>query len=173
MNNIEKLLSERYSVRKFQERAVEQAKIDSLVETVRTAPSSKNVRAWSFHFVTDSALLEQLAAVKDRNGGFVKNAPLAIVVVGDQSLTDCWIEDCAIASTILQLTAESLELSSCWIQVRGRQRADGAMAEQVVRDMFGLGDDQRVLCILAIGYRTDQPHTPKIHDNDSGKFFFR
>lgn len=173
MNSIEKLLSERYSVRKFQDRAVEQAKIDSLVEAVRTAPSSKNVRPWSFYFVTDSDLREQLAAVKDRNGGFVRDAPLAVVVVGDESLTDCWIEDCAIASTILQLTAESLGLSSCWIQVRGRQRSDGAMAEHVVRDMFDLGDEKRVLCILAIGYRIDQRHSPKVHADDSAKFAFK
>ena len=41
-----------------------------------------------------------------------------MVILADPNATDVWIEDASIVSIITQLMAQSLGLSSCWIQVR-------------------------------------------------------
>ena len=69
-----------------------------------------------------------------------------------RSVSDCWIEDCSIAATIAQLTATDLGLGSCWIQIRGRQHADGRPAEEYVREVLGLPASLSVLCLLSVGY---------------------
>ena len=74
----------------------------------------------------------------------------------DESVSDCWIEDCSIAATILQLTATSLGLGSCWIQMRGRADADGRPAEEHVARSSGWMSDLRVECVVSLGYPAEE-----------------
>jgi hypothetical protein len=48
------------------------------------------------------------------------NGLIGIVVCGDRTQSDVWIEDCSIASILAQMASQSLGLGSCWIQVRNR-----------------------------------------------------
>ena len=63
---------------------------------------------------------------------FLKDAPLAIVVLADPLASDVWIEDASIASILIQLQAEDLGLGSCWIQVRERYTATGMPADEYI-----------------------------------------
>ena len=54
----------------------------------------------------------------------LETAPLAVVICADETLNDAWIEDCSIASILLQLTAQSIGLGSCWIQIRNRMYSE-------------------------------------------------
>ena len=78
---------------------------------------------------------------------------LAVVVLGDTTKTDVWIEDCSIATIILQLAAEELGLGSCWVQIRRRKDADGNIAEDNVRNLLGVPAHYAVLSIVAIGHK--------------------
>jgi nitroreductase len=142
----------RRSIRRYEDRPVEPAKIDLLQEAMLRAPSSRNLQPWRFVFVTDGETLRALASAKPSFGQWIGGAPLGIAICGDPSISDCWIEDGSIAATIAQLTATDLGLGSCWIQIRGRQHEDGRPAEQYVREVLGLPDDLSVLCLLSIGY---------------------
>jgi nitroreductase len=107
-------------------------------------------------FVTDRKVLSALSNAKKSASGFLADAPLGVVVCGDEAVSDVWIEDCAIAAIIGQLTATSLGLGSCWIQMRGRFDSAGRSSEDVIRDLLELPATFRIDCVLAIGYPAEE-----------------
>ena len=150
------LLQNRRSIRKFQKRPVEPEKIEKLLEALLRAPSSRGHQPWEFIVCTDPALLKDLSRAKAHGSAFVAEAPLAVVITGDPERSDVWIEDCAIASLLLQLTAESLGLGSCWVQIRLRQDGQGHSSEDYLRTLLHLPAGQRVLCVVGIGYADEK-----------------
>ena len=120
------------------------------------APTSKSMRAWQFVLVDDKLDLQKLADAKDMGGQFVKDAPLAIVVLGDPLQNDCWVEDGSIAAISMQYQAEDLGLGSCWVQMRGRGLADGTSADTVIRGILDIPENLSVLCVLAVGHKADE-----------------
>ena len=146
------ILRKRRSIRQFEARAVEQEKVDALIEALLRAPSSRGLNPWEFVVVTDPARLQALAQAKPHGAGFLAGAPLAFVIAADPERCDVWVEDCAIAAISLQLTAVSLDLGSCWVQIRLRPHGDGRSAESYVRELVGLPDRMVVDCIVGVGY---------------------
>ena len=102
--------------------------------------------------VDDPELIRQLATAKQQGTQFLENAPLAIIVCADSTKSDVWVEDCSIAAIIIQLTALSLGLGSCWAQIRNRQHDQNITAEEYIRELFGLPEQMKVECVLGIGY---------------------
>ncbi len=147
-----KLIETRRSIRKFTPRAVEKAKLDRLIEAALRAPSSRDFRPCRFILVDDPAGLMQLAGAKPHGASFLKNAPLGIVVCGDTTVSDVWVEDCAIASTFIHLAAHDLGLGSCWIQIRKRDHSPEKTADTYIRDLLDIPDALSVESIIAIGY---------------------
>ena len=150
-------LRKRRSVRAFEERAIEPEKVALLKEAALRSPSSRNLDPWSFVFVDDKKLLEVLSKAKPHGASFLKGAALGIVVCGDEAVSDVWVEDCAIATILIQLAAHSLGLGSCWIQLRKRQYADGVSSETYVRKTLGIPESLKVESILAVGYPAEHP----------------
>jgi nitroreductase len=62
------------------------------------------------------------------------------------------VEDCSIAAIILQLTAHSLGLGSCWIHFHYRMYNETVTSEQYVRELLGIRENYRVLCAVTVGY---------------------
>ncbi len=152
----------RRSIRRYQQRDIEPEIIAQMKEAVLRAPTSRNLQPWHFMFVTDRDTLAALSQAKAQHAQPIAGAALAVAVCADDTVSDCWIEDCSIAATILQLTATSLGLGSCWIQMRGRQNADGRPAEEHVGEILGLEPVWRVECIISIGYPAEEkPPVPE------------
>lgn len=151
------LLRHRRSVRHFLTRPVEPEKIETLQQAALLSPTSRNLRPWSFYFVTDPAYISTLAAAKAHGSAFAKQAPLVIVIAADESVSDVWIEDCSIASIMLQLAAEELKLGSCWIQIRNRETTDKTSSEEYVRTLLELPAHMRIESFIAIGYPKHKP----------------
>ena len=145
------LMRKRRSIRKFKKEQIAQTAIDVLKEAALRAPSSRGVKPWKFYFVQDAGVIEKLSRSKDSGSAFLKDATLAVVVCGDETASDVWIEDCSIAATIVHLTAASLNLGSCWIQIRNRRQSAAVNSEDYVRNILGIGSPFRVLAIVAIG----------------------
>lgn len=152
------LLRTRRSVRQFQEKPVEKEKIDFLIEAMLRSPSSRGLNPWEFVVVRDPKILNGLSVAKPHGASFIKNAPLAIVVCGDSSKSDVWVEDCSIAALILHLTAADLGLGSCWIQLRKREHDAQTTSDQYVKTLLGLSEHLAVEAVIAIGYgKEDKP----------------
>ncbi|MBP1755089.1 MAG: nitroreductase [Firmicutes bacterium] len=146
------LLKSRRSIRKYQNREVEQEKIDILLKSALLSPSSRSIRPWQFIAVTDKQKLKQLSLCREHGPGFLSEAPFAVVVIADKSASDVWIEDTSIASAFLQLSAQDLGLGSCWIQVRERFHKEQETAEEFIRQVLEIPEQYGVECIIAIGY---------------------
>lgn len=146
------ILRTRRSIRKYTDQKVEPDKIEMLKEAVLRSPSSKGINPWVFIFVDEIDTIQQLKNCKPHGAGPLETAPLAVVICADETVNDAWVEDCSIASILLQLTVQSLELGSCWIQVRNRMHSETISSEKHVQDLLAIPAHFRVLSIIAIGY---------------------
>jgi nitroreductase / dihydropteridine reductase len=56
----EKIVHERYAVKRFDGKVVPESKVEALKEIIRFAPTSFNLQPWKVKVITDRALLEKL-----------------------------------------------------------------------------------------------------------------
>jgi nitroreductase len=140
----------RRSIRKYEKRPIDPQSVELMKEALLRCPSSRGRNPWTFIFVDNRDTLARLSETRE-GGRFLKDAALGIVVCGDESASDVWIEDCSIAAIVVQLTAHSLGLGSCWIQIRNRSHSAEKTAEEHVRETLGIPDAIRVGCIVSIG----------------------
>lgn len=165
------LLRQRRSVRVFKPQPVEAEKIDALTESLLRSPTSRNLQPCTFVIIQERHLLDQLINAKLHGTTFFSTAPLAVVIAADPSVSDVWIEDAAVAATIVQLVAEDLGLKSCWAQLRSRQHSDVVSASEYVRSLVGLPEGMEVPMVIAVGYPDEKKaghparalRTAKIH----------
>lgn len=155
------LLRNRRSCRNFEDRAVEDSKKETLLQAAQLAPTGRDIRPWEFVVVEDKETLKKLGNCRTPKQSFLPETPLAIVVLGDTLKSDTWIEDGSIASIVIQLQAEKLELASCWVQIRMRESNQGISSEEYVRKLLGIPEHLAVLSIIAVGYPEERlaPHT--------------
>lgn len=104
MDSMLNILRKRRSIRKYKGRTIEEGIIEQLKEAALRSPSSRGINPWRFFFITDKAVLEELSRAKEQGSSFLKGASLGVAVCADENESDVWIEDCSIASIILQLT---------------------------------------------------------------------
>ena len=156
MTDFKDLAQMRRSHRKFTPQEIDGDDLRLILRAALMAPTSKGQRSWQFVVVDDKGDLEKLADAKNLGGQFLKDAPVAIVVLGDPLQNDCWVEDGAIAAISMQYQAEELGLGSCWVQMRGRGLSDGTSADVVIRGILGIPDNLSVLCAIGFGHKADE-----------------
>lgn len=147
------ILYNRRSTRKFADQPVSEEVIHQLLNAALHSPSSKNSQPWEFIVVDNQELLLQLSQSKPHGACLLKHAPLAVVVIGDKTKSDIWIEDCSIASIIIQIAAESLGLGSCWVQIHKRFHDEEQTANEYIGELLHIPDHLEVLSIVGIGYK--------------------
>jgi nitroreductase len=170
------LAEKRRSVRLYTEQPVEAEKVDAIIETALRSPTGGARRPWSFVVVTDKALLEKLSVAKPGGAAFVKNAPVAIVVCGDPSISALWVEDCSIAAVTMQYAAHALGLGSRWAHMKGNSFDGEITSRQYIGKLLNLPDNLDILCIIAVGYpaegmvpyKRDELHFDKVSYNQYG-----
>lgn len=164
MKSFASLLSQRRSIRKFKEQPLKPEEVELILKAALKSPSSKNQRSWQFVVVEDREMLDKLSEAKEHGATFLKGCALAVVVMGDVTVTDVWIEDASIAAICMQLQAEDLGIGSCWAQIRNRQSADDQDASHNVRALLDVPYQLEVLTIIGFGYK-DQDRKP-LNDDD-------
>lgn len=171
------ILYRRRSIRKYKATKLDTATVQQLLKAALLSPSSKGLQPWKFILVEETEILKQLSLAK-KGAGFLKSAALGIVILADPAISDVWVEDAAIAATILHLTAESLGLGSCWIQIRKRQFTETESCEDYVRRILGIPENFKVASIMSVGYpdETKPPYSDQDIKFDkvySNKYCFR
>lgn len=166
------MLGRRHSVRRFTGEAVCKEDIARMIKAAVDAPSSKNSRSSSLMVVEDPGFITRIAGMRDFGSAFVKNAPLAILVMGDEARSDLWKVNAAISATYLQLSAEALGLGSCWVHVEGRPHRkddpDGLSAEEYLQEFLPVPEGRRILCVVAVGHSAE-PVRERIDEVCDGK----
>lgn len=171
------ILKARRSVRKFAPKPVVRETVEGLLRLALTAPSSKNARSTRFMVVDDPETLARISAMRDFGSAFISGVPCGVLVMGDGSATDLWLDNAAISATILQLAATDQGLASCWVHVNGRPRwsrePEGGWpvppsnldetATEYLRGFLPIPEDWNPLCFIALGYPTEptRPHGEK------------
>ena len=115
----------RYSCREFQDRSVEQAVVDAIVEAGRIAPSACNNHPTRVMVLDTPELLEKAAACQPRfaRDGSIFGAPLVFLIC---SVTDdAWVRpydqmnsseiDTSIVCDQIMMEATEQGLGTCWV----------------------------------------------------------
>ncbi|EGK02993.1 nitroreductase family protein [Dysgonomonas gadei] len=119
---LKELIESRYSVRTYLSRAVEEDKINYILECARLAPSACNNQPWKFFIIRNQSVISCIQESYNRE--WFKSAPVHIVVCKDSSMSwkrttsdnkDFGDVDAAIAAEHVCLAAAEIGLGTCWI----------------------------------------------------------
>ncbi len=144
----------RHSSRLFTSEPLLPREMELIMEAGDLAPSSRSRRPVRLIPVVDEGLIRRLAMCKDSGTRALETATFAVIVAADPKVSDVWIEDCSIATIMMQMEAEDLGIGSCWIQIRLRKVGDTDSEDFVIREA-GLDPGLKVLSIIAFGRRPD------------------
>lgn len=150
------LLKNRRSIRVYEDRKIEPEKIEILREALLRSPSSRNINPWEFILVDKKELLKKLSSSKEHGSEFLEGAALGIIVCGNEEKSDVWVEDCSIASILVQMVAQSLGLGSCWIQIRNRMHDKNITSESYIQKLLGIPEHVKVESIISVGYPAEE-----------------
>ena len=137
----------RRTVRKFKEKKIEKEVVMELMKTALVSPSGRNGKPYEFVVVDDKETIKKLSVSKESGAVFAAEAPLMIVIFGHVNPT--WDDDCAIASTIIQLKAHELGLGSCWIQTKEKVDSEGNATDENIKKILGAPSELKVHNITA------------------------
>ena len=151
--NVMEAIKSRRSIRSYQDRPVEEEKLQAVLEAAQWAASARNMQEWKFIVVRDQERRQELMKAA-KNQKFVGEAPVVIAACG--TITDHVMScgqlsypiDVAIAVTDMTLEAVELGLGTCWI---------GAFREDEVKRILSIPDDVRVLALTPLGYPDEEP----------------
>ncbi len=165
------LLMKRRSIRKYQPEAVEPEKIEKLVQAALLSPSSKGKNPWEMIVVQNKETLKELGKCRHPQQAFLPDAPLAIVVLADTTLTtDVWVEDCSVVMTILQLEAELLGLGTCWVQIRERMaQGEQQTSNDFIKELLHIPSQYDVLGIVSVGVPAEEKTGKTLEQLQYGK----
>ena len=150
------VIEKRRTHRIYSDKPVDREILDAIVSVAQTAPSSRNSKSTAFMIIEDRDTLDALSQMRDYGAAPLKVAQAGIVVLGDTTKTDLWVDNCAISATFIQLAVTAMDLVSCWIHVNGRlclkDVPDGRTSDDYVRELLGIKEELHPYCVVAIGY---------------------
>ncbi len=149
--NVHEAIRNRKSVRQYEDRPVEQDKLDRILSAGRLAPSAKNIQEWRLVVVRDPDTRSKLS-VAAKGQESVAAAPVVIVCCAENTnyVMTCgqaaYPIDLAICIDHMTLAAIEEGLGSCWI---------GAFYEDRVKEILAIPEHVRVVEMLLLGYAVD------------------
>lgn len=152
------LAADRYSVRSFSDRPVEQEKIDKILKAAQLAPTAVNFQPQMIYILKS----EEAMAKINRLCRCIYGAPMVFLVCCDESRT--WKSqtergyssgemDCSIVCTHMMLEAWEQGIGSVWVRL---------FDVKAVAKAFGFPSNIKPVCLLPVGYATEDcvPYAP-------------
>lgn len=152
------LAKKRYSVRKYEDKRVEQEKLLKILEAGRVAPTGANTQSQRLIVVEEKEGLEKL-----KKAGNISGAAIAIIVCGDHKTVwkrpfdnkDILDIDASIVTTHMMLQATELGLGTIWVCY---------FDPDVIKKEFNIPEGIEPISILGIGYAAGEGLSPNRHD---------
>lgn len=156
------LAKQRYSERRFDQRPIEQEKIERILEAGRIVPTACNYQPQRFYVLKSPEALAAAAQVTR----FTYHAPLMILVCYDASVVwrnpddqnydnyNSGEQDASIAATTMMYEAEELGVHSLWIR---------GFDSKAVADIFDLPEHIIPVMLLGLGYPSERSVAHKWH----------
>ena len=153
MNFIE-LCHKRYSVRSYHPLAIEQEKLDYVLQCARLAPSAVNFQPWKLQLITNK---KEMDAVKQcYNRSWFETVSTCIIIYKNKEQE--WVRkqdqkahgdiDVAIITEHICLAAAEQGLGTCWICNFNREE---------LFNQFEIPEYLEPVVIIPIGYPADEP----------------
>ena len=142
-----KLASDRYLLKKYDGRKVDKDKLDLILEAARLSPTAKNLQNYKIYVAeSDEALakVDKVTPCRYEAGTVLLltyEADKVFIYPGEKY--DSGFEDTAIVASHIILEAKSIGVDSCWIN---------NLNPDEVKEVFGLGDNEVVVCMIDLGY---------------------
>ncbi|MBP5295095.1 MAG: nitroreductase family protein [Lachnospiraceae bacterium] len=151
--NTEEAIFTRRSIRKYEDRPVEDEKIEKLLRAAMAAPSAMNQQPWEFYVVKDKEKIRELGDATPHSR-CVSGAPLAIVVcqkTGSKPAPAFADVDCAIATENMLIMATELGLGTVWI-------GTCPVAERVekVGEILNIAEGLKAFALIGVGYPAEE-----------------
>jgi nitroreductase len=156
----------RTSIRAYQDRPVEDQKVEQILRAAMSAPTAVNKQPWAFVVINQKEKLKQLADSLPY-AKMLHQAPLAIVVCGDLTKAlpgdgmTYWIQDASAATENLLLATHAVGLGAVWTGVFPIEER-----VKTVQRTLQMPDSIIPLCVVPIGYPAEKP-SPKDKWNKS------
>jgi nitroreductase len=161
-SKILEIIKERYSVRSYQDKPVEEEKLQLILEAARQAPSASNSQPWRFYIVRSKEKIDVLAqqmpfGTRVVANNFIAEAPVVVVATAGPIdllhqiaafiINKKWYYiDLGIALEHMVLTAWELGIGSCWI---------GWFDEKKIKSLLNIPKGEEVIAMLTLGYAKD------------------
>ncbi|NHW23059.1 MAG: nitroreductase family protein [Archaeoglobales archaeon] len=150
------LIFRRVSIRRFQQKEVDEKTVRLILEAGNAAPSAGNLQARDFIVVRDPKIKNELAKASLRQM-FIAQAPVVVVVCANYPRSmrvygergKLYAEqDATAAVENMLLAVTALDLGAVWV---------GAFDEAKVSEILGLPAYVRPMAIIPIGYPAERP----------------
>ncbi len=165
--NIEEIILNRRSVRKFKPQEIEYGILENAVRLASYAPTAANLQYIKYKIVSDK---ETCASVFDnvKWAGYLPDynpsndeQPAAyICILTDKNIREKADVDLGAAAQNIMLYAESLDIGTCWL---------GAINREKIKELLKIPDKLDLNSVIALGYKAEHPKTIPL--TDSVKYF--
>ena len=153
----EEIIRERTSVRKFSDKRLEQEKLDKILEAGRLAPTAKNNQPIKIYIVqSEEGIMKIDKASKCRY-----DAGTVLIICGNKEeayhkgdYSTYEIDSCIVA-THMMLEATNVGIDNIWIE---------SFDENILREEFDIPSKYIPVCLLPLGYKTDDCPINPLHD---------
>ena len=145
---LEKVMEERFSVRRFSTRKVEKEKLDKILHYGNIAPTAKNIQPQRIFVVETEEGLEKI----DRISKCRYNAPTVLIICSDldevykDEFGDTADIDASIVLTHMMLEAYNLGVDSVWVDLFDHIK---------IKEEFNIPERCKPVAIMPIGYREE------------------
>ena len=143
----------RRSTRKFKQDEVSILDVYRMLESAMAAPSAKNSQPWEFYIIKSKDIQEKIKSVST---GYNYNSTMMVVVainsnrILGKDLIGFACQDCAAAIENMLLTAEELELGTCWCGAYPNIERSNQ-----IREIIKEKDNILPMAVIQIGYKDE------------------
>lgn len=144
----------RRNVRSYEDRPLDEADLNRILESGRRTPSSRNQQRWDFVVVTDGQRLERLSRVW-RGAGHVADSAATVALIAPD--VDSGSERESIQYDLGQLTM-SIMLAATDLGVGTGHSA--VQDQDLAREILEFPEDHFCAWLIGLGYPADRPLEP-------------
>jgi len=167
MTDFMKILQGRRSIRRYEERDVPEESLNSILESVKWAPSWANTQCWEIVVVRDPSVKEDLQkAILPKNPATkaIVSAPVLLALCGKlqssgfydgKAVTkfgDWFMFDLGIVAQTICLTAQSIGLGTVMV---------GLFDHNQAAKTLNVPSNHEVVLLIPLGYPAKTPEAPK------------
>lgn len=154
------LAKERFSVRKYQDKAIEPEKMEKIMEAAKVAPTAANRQPVHIYVLKSDTALKKIREITR----CAFDAPVVLMITYSQS--EQWKnrqeegiasgqQDASIVATHIMMEAWDLGIGSCWVNAFPNSKAAEA---------FDVPADEKVVLLMPLGYADEKAEPSPMHN---------